>query len=91
MTIETFNLHKPEVEGVVLYIVSVVCEVYLDESQNRTMPIRLPKILFPENIHYGTPVTIVYRQDESGFRCPSVTLRKIQMTDDEMDELVNQF
>jgi hypothetical protein len=90
---------RSEVEGAILYIeeFSVVCEVYLDKSQNRTMPIRLPKILFPENIHHGTPITIAYRQDKNGFRRPSVTLRKIYMTDvicqdnDEMDELVNQF
>lgn len=98
-TPKTQRIRKSEVFGTVLSIedVSAVCEVYLNDSQERTLCIRLPKSLFPDNICYGSPITIAYRQDASGIRRPSVTLRKMSKTermhqeDREMEALISNF
>jgi hypothetical protein len=98
-TPETTSSKKSEMPGVVLSIedVSVVCELYLDDSQERTMHIRLPRNLFPEKVRYGSPITVAYHKDNRGIRRPSVTLRKFEMTEcmpqenDEIDALANKF
>jgi hypothetical protein len=61
---------KTEVYGTVVEIeaVSVLCELYMDENQERTVVVKLPKILFPANLRYGTPITLAYREDASGFK-----------------------
>jgi hypothetical protein len=83
VTPQTKSVKKSEVAGSIISIedISVVCEVYLESSQERTMIVRLPKSLFPEDIFYGTPITITYHKDLSGIRRPGVTLRKIVQTE----------
>lgn len=54
--------------------VSVLCEV---ELQAGRVHIKLPRCLFPEDIHFGMPITIRFDEEPSGIRKPSVSLRKI--------------
>ncbi len=60
---------------VVVDDVAVSCEVNVE---SRFVRVRLPRTLFPENIHYGMPVSISYRKNEIDLWTPSVKVRKIQ-------------
>lgn len=90
---------KTEVDGTVVEIdtVSVLCELYMDENQERTVVVKLPKVLFPAHIRYGTPITLAYREDAAGFKRPSITLRRIILDDrlkkenDEMAALIDSL
>jgi hypothetical protein len=90
---------RAEVYGTVVEIekVSVLCEIYMDEKQERTVVVRLPKSLFPSHIRYGSPITLAYRKDASGFKRPRVTIRRFVLDDrmkkenDEMENLINSL
>lgn len=76
---------------------SVVCEVYLDEAQNRTIKIKMPRKFFPEEIHQGSPVLISLEEDSSGIRRPRVDLRKpiktdlMKHEDEKLEELIQEL
>lgn len=83
----TFSLEKPHVkvaplaaknyvEGVVISYdeISVKCELIVS---GKVVSIQLPRVLFPDSIHYGLPVNIEM-VDENGFRKPLITIRKIE-------------
>lgn len=66
---------KPDVDGVVAQYdeVSVACLLQLGGKEVR---VQLPRSLFPEEIRYGTPVSI-RMVEEGGIRRPQVTARVI--------------
>jgi len=97
--VENETEKKSEVNGAVLEIEEyfVICNIYLDDTQQRKMRIRLAKSIFPDEIHYGSPIILSYNQDENGFKRVQIKLAKINMTPEmkkenkEIDNMVDSF
>jgi hypothetical protein len=70
---------------------SVLCELHAD---GRLIEVGLPRVLFPENIRWGTPISI-RMQIVNGFRTPVVEIRETQGTEDpriaEMERLIAEL
>lgn len=72
--VESAKPQQSKVSGAVLQAdeMSVKCELYLNASH---VEVQLPRILFPEKISYGLPISLKMVEDD-GIRQPRITVRK---------------
>lgn len=90
------NSQRKKVNATIISIeeFSVVCEV--DVQQGNNIRVALPKTFFPDDIIYGTPISISVEEGVSGVRKPVISLRPIdgealRRENDEIQELTNNF
>jgi hypothetical protein len=59
----------------------VLCELYLDVDNTRKTQINLHRSLFPQDIHYGSPINLSYSVNQDGIRCPVISMRKVKLSE----------